>query len=192
MKHTTRLIMAAIFLTIGWLLTSATPGFVSNVARAQTTPAQPSSQSGAAPEAVSQKPCPTGSPSQSAAQTDCKPVSKTKKPKSSSTAAAPGSGPRKRVVDNGDTTEPRVDISPGVSPQQAQQQRGRTTWLLGKTDENLKTLASRQLNATQQNTVDQIKRYVEDSEAATKNGDLQRAYTLANKARMLSADLVKH
>ena len=79
-----------------------------------------------------------------------------------------------------------------MSPQQAQQQRGRTTWLLGKTDENLKILASRPLNAAQQDTVHQVKRYVEDSEDATKNGDLQRAYTLANKARMLSADLVKH
>jgi hypothetical protein len=85
-----------------------------------------------------------------------------------------------------------VDISPGVSPQQAQQQRSRITWLLEKTDENLKALSGRQLDAAQQNTADQVKRYVEDSEAATKNGDLQRAYTLANKARMLSRDLVKH
>lgn len=200
MTHITRLIRATIFLTMGWLLTSGALGFVSNVARAQTAPVQPSSQSGATPAAaapaspgaVSQKPCPTGSPSQSAPQTDCKPASKIKKAKGSSTAAAPGSGPHKRVVDNGDTTEPRVDISPGVSPQQAQQQRSRITWLLEKTDENLKALSGRQLDAAQQNTADQVKRYVEDSEAATKNGDLQRAYTLANKARMLSRDLVKH
>jgi hypothetical protein len=85
-----------------------------------------------------------------------------------------------------------VDISPGVSPQQAQQQSRKTTWLLGKTNENLKALGSRPLNASQQDTVSQIKWYVDESKTATDKGDLQRAYTLANKARMLSADLLKH
>ncbi len=99
---------------------------------------------------------------------------------------------KKKVVRDGGTSETAVDIAPGVSPQQASQQRGRTIWLLGKTDENLKTLGSRQLNASQQDTVSQIKRYVEESKTATDKGDLQRAYTLANKARMLSGDLLKH
>jgi hypothetical protein len=85
-----------------------------------------------------------------------------------------------------------VDISPGVSEQQASQQRESTNGLLAKTDENLKIVASRPPNAAQQDTVSQIERYVKDSRAAIKDGDLQRAYTLANKARMLSGDLVKH
>jgi hypothetical protein len=193
------MIRATIFLAMGWWLAAGATHVASGLAFAQTVPAQPPSQSSAtpgatppaSPETAAPKPCPAGSPSQSGPQTDCKPASKTKKPKSNP-PAAPGSAPRKRVVDNGDITEPRVDISPGVNPQQAQQQRGRTTWLLGKTDENLKILASRTLNAAQQDTVHQVKRYVDDSAEATKNGDLQRAYTLANKARMLSADLVKH
>src|SRR5580698_1512371 len=195
------MIRATIFLTMGWLLASGAPGLVSNIALAQAapaqTPSQPSAKPGAAvpasPEVASPKPCAAGSGSQSASPTDCKAASKTRKPKRSAPAASvPGSGPRTRVVDNGNTTDPDLDISPGVNPQQAQQQRGRTTWLLGKTNENLKSLSRRELNAAQQETVDQVKRYVEDSEAATKSGDLQRAYTLANKARMLSADLVKH
>jgi hypothetical protein len=85
-----------------------------------------------------------------------------------------------------------VDISPGVSEQQASQQLERTSGLLAKTDENLKIVARRPPDAAQQETLAQIKEYVRQSREATENGDLQRAYTLANKARMLSGDLVKH
>jgi hypothetical protein len=192
---------ATIFLMIAWLLTSRAAGLVSNVAFAQTAPAQQVSQPNATPAPAAPippapaapKPCPAVSPGQSAPPPDCKAASKSKKGKGSQTApAVPASGPTKKVVRDGGASDTSSAISPDMSPQQAQQQRGRTTWLLGKTDENLKILASRPLNPAQQDTVHQVKRYVEDSEDATKNGDLQRAYTLANKARMLSADLVKH
>jgi hypothetical protein len=192
---------AKIVLMVAWLLTSGAPGLVSNVAFAQTAPAQQTSQPNAtpapaapaSPAPAAPKPCPAVSPEQSAPPPDCKPASKSKKGKGSPTAdAVPASGPTRKVVRDGGASDTSSAISPDMSPQQAQQQRGRTTWLLGKTDENLKILASRPLNAAQQDTVHQVKRYVEDSEDATKNGDLQRAYTLANKARMLSADLVKH
>ena len=56
----------------------------------------------------------------------------------------------------------------------------------------LKIVAARQLSAAQQDTVNQIESYVKQSKQASDDGDLQRAYTLANKARMLSGDLVKH
>jgi hypothetical protein len=192
---------ATIILMIAWLLISGAPGLVSNFAFAQTALAQQTSQPNAtpapaapvSPAPAAPKPCPAVSPGQSAPQPDCKPASKSKKSKGSPTVdAVPASGPTKKVVRDGGASDTSSAISPDMSPQQAQQQRGRTTWLLGKTDENLKILASRTLNAAQQDTVHQVKRYVEDSEDATKNGDLQRAYTLANKARMLSADLVKH
>jgi hypothetical protein len=184
---------ATIVLAVGYVLASGAPS-ASSVVFAQDAPAQQTSQPDATPASVApSKPCPAVSPSQSAAQPDCKPVRNHKKRKGAQPgAAASSSGPTPKVVYNGDTTEPRIDIFPGLSPQQASQQRGRTTWLLGKTDENLKTLAGRQLNPTQQDTVNQVKRYVEESEAATNAGDVQRAYTLANKARMLSGDLVKH
>ncbi len=192
---------AKVVLMIAWLLTSRAAGLVSNVAFAQTVPAEQASQPNAtpapaapiSPAPAASNPCPALSPGQSAPQPDCKPASKSKKGKGSQTApAVPASGPTRKVVRDGGASDTSSAISPDMSPQQAQQQRGRTTWLLGKTDENLKILANRPLNAAQQDTVHQVKRYVEDSEDATKNGDLQRAYTLANKARMLSADLVKH
>lgn len=73
-----------------------------------------------------------------------------------------------------------------------QQQLENTKGLLAKTDENLKILESRQLNAAQLDTLNQVKSYVKQSNAAVADKDVQRAYTLANKARMLSGDLVKH
>jgi hypothetical protein len=85
-----------------------------------------------------------------------------------------------------------VAIAPGVSEQQASQQRETTNQLLAKTEENLKIVERRQLNPAQQDTVKQIRSYVKQSGDATSDGDVQRAYTLANKARMLSGDLVKH
>jgi hypothetical protein len=85
-----------------------------------------------------------------------------------------------------------VDIAPGVSQQQASQQLETTNQLLAKTEENLKIVESRQLNAGQQDTVKQIRDYMKQSQKAAEDGDAQRAYTLADKARMLSSDMVKH
>lgn len=83
-------------------------------------------------------------------------------------------------------------IAPSVSQQQASQQLGTTNDLVAMTEENLKIVASRQLNASQQDTVEQIKSYIKQSRKAEEDKDVQRAYNLANKARMLSGDLVKH
>jgi hypothetical protein len=189
--------LATIVVAVWWMLAPGALRLASGAEFAQTSPAPPPAQPSATPAPASPpvsvpKPCPAVSSSEAAPQADCKPASKTKNRKGTQTSAAtPASGPSKKVVRDGSTSDPTVAISPGVSPQQASQQRDKTTWLLGKTDENLKTLATRQLNPAQQDTVDQVKRYVEESEAATKNGDIQRAYTLANKARILSRDLVK-
>jgi hypothetical protein len=94
------------------------------------------------------------------------------------------------VVRNGGTSEPIVAISPTQSNQEASQQLNTTNQLLAGTAANLKQIAGRQLSADQEDTVKQIKVYMEQARNAAKNGELQRAYTLANKANMLSADLV--
>jgi hypothetical protein len=178
--------LAMVALTIGCFLASGVPRLDAGVVLAQTAPSQQSSQPNATPAsappppATTSKPCPAVS-STSGTQPDCKTASKSKSKKRKS-----------KVVYNGSTTDPEPAISPGVTTQQASQQLDTTKGLLAMTDENLKIVASRQLNAEQQDTVNQIKIYVEQSKAASKNGDLQRAYTLANKARMLSGDLVKH
>jgi hypothetical protein len=108
------------------------------------------------------------------------------------TAATSNSARGKKVVRNGGTADPVVQLSPGVSDEQASRQRQSTTQLLATTDANLKQLAARQLNATQQDSVSQIRKYMEQAKAADSAGDVQRAQNLASKAVLLSDDLVKH
>jgi hypothetical protein len=79
-----------------------------------------------------------------------------------------------------------------MSEEQASSQRQSTSELLSATDANLKQISSRQLNSTQQDSVSQIRKYIEQAKAAEKAGDVQRAHNLASKAVMLSDDLAKH
>jgi len=67
-----------------------------------------------------------------------------------------------------------------------------TNQLLATSDANLKKIAGRQLSESQQDTVKQIKTYMEQAKNAANGGDLQRAYNLAVKANLLSAELVGH
>jgi len=100
--------------------------------------------------------------------------------------------PEKKVIHNGGTADPVVQLAPGMSEEQASSQRQSTSQLLAATDANLQQISSRQLNSTQEDSVSQIKKYMEQARAAEKAGDVQRAHNLASKAVMLSDDLAKH
>jgi len=63
--------------------------------------------------------------------------------------------------------------------------------MLGATEENLKKIAGRKLSSNQQDVVNQIHQFMEQSKTATAAGDLNRARTLAWKAQMLSEELAK-
>jgi hypothetical protein len=76
-----------------------------------------------------------------------------------------------------------------MSNQEASEELNSTSQLLASADANLKQIANRQLDDAQQDAVRQIKSYMEQARTAAKNGEVQRAYTLANKANLLSADL---
>jgi hypothetical protein len=67
-----------------------------------------------------------------------------------------------------------------------------TNQLLATSDANLKKVSGRPLNASQQDTVKQIKSYIDQAKNAAKAGDAQRAYNLAVKANLLSAELAGH
>jgi len=82
-----------------------------------------------------------------------------------------------------------VDLSPGLSRQQASHQIDSTNQLLAASNENLKKISGRALSANQQDTVTQIKSYMEQAKEAENDGDVQRAYNLALKANLLSAEL---
>jgi hypothetical protein len=107
-------------------------------------------------------------------------------------ATASGSSPEKKVVRNGGTADPAIQLAPGMSPEQASRQRQSTSQLLATTDANLKQISARQLSLSQQDAVSQTRKYMEQAKAAEDTGDVQRAHNLASKALLLSDDVVKH
>jgi hypothetical protein len=107
------------------------------------------------------------------------------------TAPVPDGAPRKIVVREGGASEPAAQIVPGMTPAEATRQRQNAERLLGSTGDQLKQLADRTLDAQQQETVGQIHNYMEGARSALKEGDVQRASTLAEKAHLLAEDLVK-
>jgi len=79
-----------------------------------------------------------------------------------------------------------------MTPAEATRQRHNAEQLLGATDDKLKQLEGRTLDAKQQETVGQIRSYMDGARSALKEGDVRRANTLAQKAHLLSEDLAKH
>ena len=149
------------------------------------------------PPAGASPPCPEKSQPGSTAAPDCKPAestgAKTRKHRRTHKANAPaGTGPTKTVVRNGGTADPTVDLSPGLSQQQASRQSESTKQLLANSEADLGKISGRQLSANQQDTVKQIKSYLDQARKAVIDGDVQRAHNLAVKANLLSAELVGH
>ena len=175
---------------------------------AQTEPSKPEQSTPPAPDQQTQNPPATSEPPQpppaepaagstekkrSAATTSAEKHSAgaTKSTSSEGKCKASNSGPRKRIVRRGSTTDPTIQFSPGLTQQQASAQRQNTSRLLAGTDANLKKVSIRQLTPAQQDAVNQIRRYMEQAKAADASGDLQRAHNLAFKARQLSDELLQ-
>ncbi|PYX07583.1 MAG: hypothetical protein DMG88_13605 [Acidobacteria bacterium] len=113
-------------------------------------------------------------------------------PSSGSASSGPeSSSPKTRVVRRGSTTEPTIQFSPGLTQGQAAAQRQSTTQLLAGAEANLKKISNRQLVPSQQGSVNQIRKYMEQAKTADASGDLQRAHNLAFKARLLSDELLR-
>lgn len=98
--------------------------------------------------------------------------------------------PPKKVVRNGSSAEPAIQLVGGTTDQQAANERS-TEQLTTATEDNLKKIAGRRLSASEQESVEQIKEYMEQSKQAVAAGDAERAHNLAQKARLLSDQLVK-
>lgn len=99
--------------------------------------------------------------------------------------------PPKVVVKDGGSSEPTIELTRDTPEQQASQQRFTTEQLTAATEENLKKIEGRQLNASQKEMVSQIKEFMAQAQSAVTDGDLERGHTLAMKARLLSDELVK-
>jgi len=109
----------------------------------------------------------------------------------SSTVAARPCPPPKVVIKNGGSDEPTVELKGGTSEPQAAQQRLSTEQLTAATEENLKKTAERQLNPSQQETVNQTKQFMDQAKSAVAAGDVERGHNLAKKAYLLSEELLK-
>jgi hypothetical protein len=147
-------------------------------AKQSPTDQKKNADSGTGSPQAATAPCPANSQPTATTKSNCKPATKT--------------GKHKTVVRNGGTNDSSVNLSPGVSAQQASRQQDSTNKLLATSDANLKKIAGRQLSASQQDTVKQIESYMYQAKTAANGGDVQRAYNLAVKANLLSAELAGH
>lgn len=98
--------------------------------------------------------------------------------------------PSKVVVRHGGTSEPSIQLAGGPADQTAQK-RDVVNQILGSANANLKKIAGQQLTANQQDMVNQIRQFMDQSKAAMDVEDLERARTLAWKAEVLSEELLK-
>ena len=90
---------------------------------------------------------------------------------------------------HGGALEPTIHFAGGPAGTQAMQQRNSANQMLTAAAQNLKKITGRELTANQQDMVNQIRQFIEQSKAATAAGDLDRARTLAWKAQLLSDEL---
>lgn len=193
MKRKSQLARAAL---VSWLLIIGVCFAATDDPEKTATPQTNSSASqppnASSPDSSKSNPCPASSDSNSSKPFDCAPAAngKHKKRRPPVQNDEPdSSGPTKTVIRNGGLTDAVISISPSLTGQQAAEKQRSTNQLLAATDANLKTISSHQLTPVDQDTLRQIKSYVEQSKVASNDGDLERAYNLANKAKLLSTDL---
>ncbi len=107
-----------------------------------------------------------------------------------SSTALPPCPPPKKVVRNGGSDEPSIQLVGGETAEQSAHQSA-TDKLTVATEENLKKMAGHPLSPSQQEMVSQIKLFMDQSKTAIATGDVERGRNLAMKAHLLSDELVK-
>ena len=110
--------------------------------------------------------------------------------KNANTATLNPCPPPKKVIRNGGSSEPKVQLTGGTAAEQASD-KSSTDQLRAATEENLKKAAGLQLNSSRREIVSQIKEFLKQSKAAVAAGDLEGGHNLAMKAHLLSEELVK-
>jgi hypothetical protein len=164
---------------------------LSQAGSSQAPPAQPpAAPTQPAQDSANQpKPAPKPHHRKKPSSPDCPTAAPAPNSAENSTSSAP-CPPPKKVVRNGGSDEPSIQLVGGTATEQAADQRS-TGQLTSATEENLKKITGRQLNPSQQEMVSQIKQFMEQSKTAVAAGDLDRAHNLAVKAHLLSDELVK-
>jgi hypothetical protein len=109
----------------------------------------------------------------------------------SSAAADPPKNcpPEKTIVRQGGISEQSIQLAGGSAGDQAQK-RDAANQMIAATEQNLYKLTGRQLSNAERDSVIQIRQFVDQSKTALTAGNLERAQTLAWKAKLLSQDLI--
>jgi hypothetical protein len=81
-------------------------------------------------------------------------------------------------------------ISPQISPGDQAAYERKTNDDVSVTQKNLDQARGKQLSAGQRDLIEKIRSFVSQSRDASKDGDWARAQNLAQKARLLSAELI--
>jgi len=109
---------------------------------------------------------------------------------SSTPEATKNCPPPKVIVKQGGITEQSIQLAGGSVGGDATQKKDAANKMLAATEDNLKKIAGRQLSTAEQDSVSQIRQFVDQSKSALAAANLERAQTLAWKAKLLSDDLL--
>jgi hypothetical protein len=161
--------------------------------QATSSPSNPSPTAAQAPADGAAADAANGSAKSAKGKSQPKPASSSKKSaKKPKATPAEDPSPKKVVVKDGGTKDTKAELSPTMTSEQVSHARLDTTQLLASTDTNLQKIIGRQLNTSQQATLQQIHTFMQQAKDAADKGDLQRAHNLAMKAHLLSDDLAGH
>jgi hypothetical protein len=151
----------------------------------------PSDNPGPPPPVASEpsRPLPTPGETTTTAEVQ-KPAPKPKTHITRKTVPPPPPEPPKTVENAGKTPTQQGQLTASVAQGQALQRRVDTTQLISTTENTLRSI-TRQLSTDEQAMVQHIRSFIKQSQDATTEGDLDRAYQLASKAHQLSDELVK-
>jgi outer membrane biosynthesis protein TonB len=109
-------------------------------------------------------------------------------------AKRPAPRPRPSQTENADTTSPKPappQISPQLSPQDLAAAKNSTSSNITAAEKNVQLANGKQLNAAQQDLIGKINGFLGQAHEAIVADDWVRAQNLAEKARVLSSELVK-
>jgi hypothetical protein len=81
-------------------------------------------------------------------------------------------------------------ISPRISPAQQSERKQQTEKSISVAETNLRRASGHSLNDTQQDMIEKIRSFLTQAREASEVPDWERAYVLAEKARVLSEALV--
>jgi len=85
---------------------------------------------------------------------------------------------------------PAPQISPQLSPGDEAADQRKTTEDISVAESNLQQTDGKRLNTAQSDLTEKIRSFLQQSRDASRNGDWERARNLAQKARLLSVELI--